>query len=353
MDASFREIALDRLNAMVNKGKERAAAVINQVMTVQPKDFLVKAKALKFVPGDGGVHIENDSFGSMGFHRNALGQAAAKAGIPLTYVDRLSNSDWGMELLADNMNKLFAHANGDRYLMRAVDGEVRGFLSDRYRRLDSRPIVEAFVGALQQRGALPYEGYALDTKVSIQAIYPELHEPIPGEIIAFGASLENSDFGNGALSIRDFVLRLICRNGAVGRDVLRQVHLGKRLTGDIQFSDDTFEADGRTVMLAVRDTTNHILSPTTINGYLEGVKAAAGEKIDGKSATEILRKALPSKGDVERVTEAYNSPDIEMLPAGNNMWRLSNAISWVAVQTENEEKRLELQHVAGELLKAA
>ena len=28
---------------------------------------------------------------------------------------------------------------------------------------------------------------------------PEVYEPVPGEAVAYGLSLENSDFGNGAL----------------------------------------------------------------------------------------------------------------------------------------------------------
>ncbi len=33
---------------------------------------------------------------------------------------------------------------------------------------------------------------------------PEVYEPIPGEMVAYGLSLENSDFGNGALSVRAY-----------------------------------------------------------------------------------------------------------------------------------------------------
>ena len=48
--------------------------------------------------------------------------------------------------------------------------------------------------AVQERGALPYEGYVTDTKIAIQAIMPEVDEPVPGEVVAYGLSLENSDF---------------------------------------------------------------------------------------------------------------------------------------------------------------
>lgn len=38
--------------------------------------------------------------------------------------------------------------------------------------LDSRPIVEAFATAVQQKGAFPYDGHVTDTRIAIQAIMP-------------------------------------------------------------------------------------------------------------------------------------------------------------------------------------
>jgi hypothetical protein len=57
-----------------------------------------------------------------------------------------------------------------------------------------------------------------DTKVALQAIMPEVYEPIPGEMVAFGLSLEKSDFGNRALSIRAYLLRIWCSNLAITQE---------------------------------------------------------------------------------------------------------------------------------------
>ena len=119
-------------------------------------------------------------------------------------------------LRAHNLTTIFSNRFAKTcYLLRSVSGEVRGFLSDRYRRLNSRPIIEAFATAVQQKGALPYNSYVTDTKVALQAIMPEVYEPIPGEMVAYGLSLENSDFGNEALSIRVYLLRIWCSNLAI------------------------------------------------------------------------------------------------------------------------------------------
>ncbi|MFZ0707306.1 MAG: hypothetical protein WAM71_17030 [Candidatus Korobacteraceae bacterium] len=51
--------------------------------------------------------------------------------------------------------------------------------------------------------------------------------------------------------------------------------------------------------------------------------------------------------------EAYNSADTVNMPAANSMWRLSNAVSWVAGKTEDAERRLEISKVAGQILNPA
>ena len=77
---------------------------------------------------------------------------------------------------------------------------------------------------IRAKGAFTYHGVLTETKVSLKAIYPEVYEPVPGEMIAFGVSLENSDFGNGALSIREYVHRIWCANLAVFEETMRQIH---------------------------------------------------------------------------------------------------------------------------------
>ena len=94
----------------------------------------------------------------------------------------------------------------------------------------------------------PYEGYVTDTKIAIQAIMPEVYEPVPGEVVAYGLSLENSDFGNGALSVRAYLLRIWCTNLAITQEEMRQVHLGKRLD-----SERTYELDAQTTVSALKD----------------------------------------------------------------------------------------------------
>jgi hypothetical protein len=196
---------------------------------------------------------------------------------------------------------------------------------------------------------LPYDGYVTDSKVAIQAIMPEVYEPVPGEMVAYGLSLENSDFGNGALSIRAYLLRIWCTNLAITQEEMRQVHLGKRLDDSTLYSNRTYELDAKTTVSALRDVIDGQLDADSLKRRMEAIRHANQQIVGTEKAKEIFRKLL-QKGESEAASQAFDSPDTYNLPAGNTNWRLSNAISWIAGQTKDAERKLDLMKIAGEVL---
>ncbi len=196
---------------------------------------------------------------------------------------------------------------------------------------------------------LPYDGYVTDTKIALQAIMPEVYEPIPGEMVAYGLSLENSDFGNGALSVRTYLLRIWCSNLAIMNEELRQVHLGRRLDDSVLYSQRTYELDAETTVSALKDVISTQLNAEGLRRRMEAIRHANSQAVDPSGAKESLKKQL-LKSETDAVIEAYNSPDTYNLPTGNTMWRLSNAVSWIAGKTDDAERRLELMKVAGDML---
>lgn len=352
--------ARDKFEALIERGRGGALAVIDQVTNQTITDRVIKGNALRFLPDSNGgesPHLAVEFDEGLGevhhrLHDNALYQSAERAGINLSYVNFLTaQGEFGAELLAHNLNKLHGNAtNKKRYLLRSVDGQVRGFLSDSFRRIDCRPILESFARACQKVGAVPVEGYALETKVVIKAMLPVIYEPVENEPIAFGLVWQNSDFGNGAHSIRAFALRPWCTNFAIMDECLRQVHLGKRLSEDVTYSQRTYELDTQTVASAVSDIIEMELSPDKINSYQMAVREAHEQELDPRSAMAALKKRL-TNSELSAVTEAFNSPDVVNLPPGQTAWRMSNAISWVAGQTDPPERKLHLMQLAGTYLK--
>lgn len=360
-----------RLEEQIHSSVQRVTAVIEQVQNDVPTDAIVLGKKLEFQAKDGGVNIitpeyigepgtgepgtGNAATAALTIHKHAFQQLADKAKIRnLSTVLRelVDKGEWGQQLAAEILSDVYSHLNGDRFLLRAVRGELRGFLSDQYRRLDSRPLLDAFVLAIQRFGARPIDGFALQTKVNVRAVLPYVFEPFPGEIMSFGAQLSDSDFGDGTLSVSGFVNRMWCTNLATTEDVLKQIHLGRKLSDNVVFSARTLQLDTQAMASAIHDVAGHVLGAPAVNRYLSLVRTANEEKIEPNQIQAWVKKNL-TKAETEKAVDKFTSADIELLPAGQTKWRWSNALSWLANETVDEHRKLELQEYAGTILKPA
>jgi hypothetical protein len=356
--------ARSKLEQLIDQGRARARQVFETVQAEQPVDRLVRRSALRFVAGSEADAASADILLQLGrgddrlqrLHPHALQQAASRAGIPWAYVQHLREQPgWGTELAAHNLTALFRRAvdkSEERILVRSVQGEVRGLLSDRFKRLDSRPLLDSFAKACSDVGALPLEGHASDVRVAVKAVLPRVYEPVEHEVMAFGVSFENSDFGAGALSVRIFTVRLVCTNYAVANESLREVHLGARLPEEVAWSERTTSLEAKRTASAIGDIVRGQLSSKRIDAFQDAIRQANQQKVHQRDALQLLRKTL-TQNETKLAVEKFNSPDIELLPPGNTTWRLSNAISWLAGTTDDVDRKLELERFAGRLLPKA
>lgn len=347
-----------KIEDMIHASTQRVTQVIEQVESDVPEDMLAVGKKLQFTNSENGIALVPPATadvnpGALQIHDHAFGQICEKAkvrNLGTVLRELRGRGEWGRKLAADNLNEIYSHFNGDRFLLRAVRGQLRGFLSDSYRRLDSRPLLDAFVQAIQRYGARPVDGFALTTKINLRALLPMIFEPFPGEIMAFGIQLSDSDYGDGTLNVAGFLLRCWCTNLATTEDVLSQVHLGRKLSDVVEFSRRTLELDTQTMASAVSDVAGHVLAPKAINRYIDLVKRANEEKIETGSIHAWAKKNL-TKTETDSAVNKFASADIELLPAGQTKWRWSNALSWLANETQDEHRKLELQDFAGGILK--
>lgn len=384
-DASAK--AKNKINAVIEGGAPRAAKVVQKILTEIPDDMLVRGRAIQFEPLPTNIlaaiptprrapapapapeipeTIDDTLERSIanGFkadetvqikytvHDHALTQMAYKLGIPWKYVQHLrAEGAWGHALLAHDLNEHFRNDAMRRFLIRSYQHQVRGFLSDKYRRLDSRPLVEAFASACQDIGAIPIQGFGTDTKVQLKAMLPTIFEPAPNEVVAFYVVWQNSDYGDGAHQLCSGMLRLWCTNYAVMDTTIRNVHIGQRLSDDVAYSERTHQLDTATMASAIQDTVKEILGPDSTTALCEAIRSAHEKEINPKQALALLKtELLQSKGEVDEVISRFNSPDVEMLPPGNTIWRLSNAISLFAGEVEDVSRRMDLERVAGKAL---
>ena len=343
--------ATNKLEKIIQSGREQAIKTIQEVRDNQPKDHVVGHAALDFKTDGKSLNVMFPGVAApQSFHPHALVQLAERIDMP----NAKKTTEWLsdpeiIEDFADIITKKYRKQEGKKYLVRSVNQQVRGFLSDRFRRLDSAPIVESFIQTITDLGALPIKGRALDTKFYLKVVLPHILEPLPGEVMLFGAQLKNSDYGDGKLDVSGFIHRLRCTNLLMTEDGFSKVHLGRRLDENIEFSQETYELDTKTMASAVRDVVRNVLAPEYVKDKVAYIKAIAEEKVDADAVIEGLRKKSKiNKDEAGQLKELFSSAEVELLPPGQNQWRLSNAISLLAQRVE-PERELELEALAGDV----
>jgi hypothetical protein len=352
-----------QLEETIHKSQASAMSVIEKVQAETPHDCIADSTSLEFAV-DGregsnsvlmGLHNRKaKNYFQSGLHKNGLDQVAERAGIPGTYVNRLLERPYGRALIVENLSTIYRQEENKKLLVRQVNGQIRGVLSNAFKRMDSGPIIEAFAKACADIGAQPVEGVGGDLRWAIKAILPMVFQPSKKqgteELIAFGVQLSNSDFGKGTLSLNAFMTRVICTNYATLEQVLRQAHLGARLTDDMEYSEKTYKLDTQTQVSAINDLVRGVLAPDKVNALVGRIGEALEERIDPKNAWQELPKMGLLKGEVDKVKELFIDGDVEVLPRGTTKARLANAVSWFAKSAATPERRLELEEIAGELL---
>jgi hypothetical protein len=340
----------------IEAGRASAAALWDHVHTSVPADAIVRGRGMKFGSDlqQPGLMVQAGG-APMTVHRYALGQMASKAGIPGQYLAELVGAEdpWKRELAARTLNDFYGRSTSElstsRHLVRAVRGQVRGFLSDRYRRLDSRPLLEAFADGCKELGAVPVDGTVTDVRIALKAYLPLVFEPVPGEVMCYGVELGNSDYGAGKLALRTFLFRLWCANGCCTEDVMSQVHLGGRLADNVEFSDRTYMLDTRASVSALNDVVRGTLAPTSVETVMNTIRAADEKKVEWRNVSTLLAKKM-LKEELKSARDAFDSDDCINLPAAKSVWRVSNAISWIARTVEDPDRRLDLQRLAGSVI---
>jgi len=350
------QTARNKLQELINNGRENAQEALQRVQESQPKDYLAPTTEIVYSHApvaervQMGFPFKGDQVG-FNLHRHAMQQCTEKVGLQRKFVDTLSSTNWGRDLLVHNLNTLYGHRDASRHLIRTVGGEVRGFLSDKYRRLDTPLCVEAFIESVQKFNAVPTWSRCMDTKFAIQVGLTDIVEPFPGEPMIVGMAMSNSDFGDGAFSLRQVFIRLTCLNGMTGTEALRKVHLGSRIPDDVEASDETHRLDNEALASLTRDVVEAQFKPEKVKENLDRLKACSEEKVNLKEALEELRKnSKINKSEMDKIVEVFNMGGVEELPPGNTKWRFSNAISWFAKSDDvDDHRRLELESLAGEV----
>jgi len=363
-----KEKVTQRIDQMVETGRQRATATIERLEQEPVKDRIVKV-------GQNGsstpIEVTVDGKNRVGllfngdtepnhFHSHALRQFAEK----LDLLGRGSNlknwidgEPWQRMVVADAISTTLANTKTrERMLIRSVDNQIRGVLSDQYRRLNSVDIIASFLEAARRLQMKPYRASYDEIKWSMEMILPHpipLQTPGGVDYLGVGMALRSSDFGASGQELAFKVVRLACINGMVGEKMLREVHLGMRLPDDITIAEDTFRHDTLRSAGMIRDAVQSVLQPQALQNRLAPLAIAAQEEIEPEAEIKGLVKAKRiSKAEAEQVNAVLSRNDENEIPSGKaTKWRLANALSFLGQSSEiSEDRRADLEQLSGIML---
>jgi hypothetical protein len=277
-------------------------------------------------------------------------QIGLRLQIPKAYYDRMRND---APALLDRNVEHWLHQRAEKRMVRMLDGDVRAFLSNRYRRLDNYDLMEqSIIPALQHVQGLSFHVAALTPeRMTVRALLPSLTREVRvGDVVQAGVQIRNSEVGAGALDVRPFVWRLICKNGMVS-DVgaKRQQHVGRRAEEDDHgiYRDETLRADDVAFFLATRDAIAAALTDTQFDLIVAQMQGAAnGTRVESPvAATEQLASTY-------QLTDGERDGVLAHLASGGDLsqWGLVNAVTAAAKDAVTFERQQEMERIGGQVL---
>lgn len=339
------------MERLINEGKIAQDYIAPIGVNLKQKDH---SPVITFNGGDSLTMNMPDGLFSL--HDNAIGQLADRMGVPQRYLRTLASGEtWAKNLAAEILNEHSGWTQRTRVLVRTVGTQVRGVLSDSYRRLNSVEILTAFVQEASRQGAVISDAYMNDTKVWAETILPQpivIPTAKNGDVIIFaGARFSTSDYGDGAVDMRAFLLNGACLNGMVRESVMKQVHLGSKLPDNLQLSQRAYELDMRTTVSAVKDLTKGLFSRDNLMKKACEIQGASEIDVDFEHELKKLTRdgglLKSERKEVEKIL-MRNDPE-DGVQGGATLWKLTQAITAHARELTPERSR-ELHEISGALL---
>ena len=326
------------------------------------KDLLVDTRALSAVPhmtegdrmGFDGIALGINSHGAFPTTDISNGQLSSRLKIPKKYYDRML--DQCPDLLCTNLNHWFNNTPEKR-LCRLLDGNVRAFLSEKYRPLDNVELLEAVLPALVESGAEVVSCEVTEKRLYIKAVVHHVTGEIKtGDAVCAGVVISNSEVGHGSLSVMPYLLRLVCMNGMKAASWgKRKFHTGNKQGHNVtelehayeMYTDATKKASDEAFWMQVRDLTKGVMSQATFEWICNEIRATTENQIEGDPLVVVDKTQRKFKlNDDERGSV------VQHLLKGNDLsqWGLANAITRTAEDVPSYDRATELEGIGGDVV---
>ena len=278
-------------------------------------------------------------------------QIADRLGIPFKYYERMRLEY--PDLLDRNING-WLQKNPEKRMLRTLDGRLRAFLSDRYRRLDNLELVDHVLPVIAQMKGCSIESCDItETHLYMKVINRTMKaELVPGDVVQAGFVISNSEIGLGALKVEPLLYRLICKNGLISKDLAhKKYHAGRQVEDTDNayelYSDETLAADDKAYFLKVQDIVSAAVDEARFNLTVGKMRASmsiqTGE--DPFKTVEVL-------GDKYVLNKIERASILRHFIMGNDFsaFGLVNAVTRSSQDITDYNRATELERMGGMLL---
>lgn len=358
------------LAEIIEEGRGQVPKVLTAIQKEYDdrQDVIAKPKAIKFDIVEGSEDADSTRLvprvdgDSLELTPHSERQLWDRLQIPPVYGRKLMELG-EFDLLGRSLKTMTNRLASDGLLFRKVNGVAKGILSPSYRRMDAAPIFKNFIESSIDEGFVPHQAYNTDFRHSARFLWPEVFDIMPPkkdagahdmiEVVVYTLGLTTGDYGGQALKLEMGVLRIWCVNLAMGFNVFRQIHLGRRFQfgkGEslVNFSKKTQDLDEATIASAISDSVSG--AKDQIGALNDLVVQAAKDEPNLPSAMTVLKKRGIPKLLTDQVKALYNSDlGITELPPIKSTWRLSNAVSLVA-KSQVPDLRIDMEREAARMI---
>jgi len=320
---------------------------------VSKKDYIANNMALEAILEEDKVKVKGLNGNNYALTDYAHGQLATSLGIPKKYYDKMRAEE--PNLLLQNANTWLKKNPDKKSLVRVLDGNIRGVLSDSYRPLDNYDLVETVLPIMQEKQCLIRSCAITETKLYIKASLPSMSSDLPrkvGDTVEAGIVISNSEVGAGAVKIEPMILRLVCLNGLIVPDrSLRKYHVGKGLDQDIDMSiltTETRQADDKAFWLKVRDIVKSAFSKELFNAFITKMSQTSENAIVNPNVAEVVDNYRNNF----KLSESAGHAILRHLIAGNDLTQFGmiNATTRASQDLLNYEEATELERLGGKVI---
>jgi len=339
--------------------KEKLASIDTELRRQKEnrKDIIADTRKTEMVVNSDGelryqVQLENN-IEEFGFSSHTHSQISARLKIPKKYYDRMVTDT--PDLLANNVNHWLIHEPELR-MIRTLDGNVRAFLSNHYRRMDNLQLMDQLRPTfedLSRENELKIVSCNLsEGKFYLKAIFPDIiAEPKHLDVVASGICISNSEIGLSNIWVDPFLLWFGCANmQRMTKYGMKRMHRGvAESAGEdrsrIFLTDETLRQKDKALWMEVKDMVKGCANKLVFDQMCGELSLATLDKIyDPTKVVEVLSDTY-LLSDVE-TTEIQTSL---IVSKDFTRYGLMNAVTNASQKVENYDRQSELEAIGGEI----